>query len=176
MSLRSDKVAGAITCVFGIVMIGFASFFLLVMTLQRHLILGMPSLRQSAKGDSVIEAMHAIHGVWFTYLPLTIVGGICFALAGFQIHRGSRPARRVAQATAIGGYIWIIAYAISCYRILDVIGAAVGAFPESANEGFRWLTLAGTAIFAAFPTSLLYLLSRPQSDTATTSVEPTEPV
>src|SRR5437016_2732415 len=108
MSLRTDKVSGIITCLFGIAMVGFASFGLLIAALQRVLISAMSPLPQSPDARSVVDGMHALHGIWFNYLPIMILGGLVFGGAGFYVTRSSLAARRVAQATAICGYVWVI--------------------------------------------------------------------
>lgn len=163
MSLRTDRISGIVTGAFGIVMVGFASFGLLIVALQRAMLGAMP-LPENPQGVSVEDAIRAIHGVWFIYFPLMIAGGFVFAVAGFCVVRGSLVARRVAQLNAICGYAWLIAYAISCYQIMDVIGPPPGTLGAAANSIFLWLSLTvGTLIPAAFPTALLFLLSRPRT-------------
>jgi hypothetical protein len=180
MSIRTDKVSGIITCAFGIVMIGFATFGLLIVALSRVLISTMPPIPQGPDGASftqAMHAMHAIHGVWFIYLPLMIAGGIVFAVCGFCVHRGSLAARRVAQANAICGYIWVTAYSISCYQIMDIIGPPPDVLPEPARTALhRSAILVGTLIHAAFPTGLLYILSRPRNQTAKMLPQPAKEV
>ena len=175
MSLRTDNLSGTITCVFGIVMIGFASFGLIIVALQRVMISAMPPMPQN--GPSVTDMMHAIHGVWFIYFPIMIVGGIIYAVAGFHVRRGSLAARRVAQGNAICGYIWVIAYSISCYQIMDIIGPPPDVLSEKASAVFQWFSIVlGTLMGAAFPTGLLYILSRPQKQTAKMLPEPAKQV
>ncbi|WP_146594782.1 hypothetical protein [Novipirellula galeiformis] len=130
----------------------------------------MPPMPQNPNGASVADAMRAIHGVWFIYLPIMIVGGIVYAVSGFYVRRGSFAARRVAQANAIVGYIWVVAYSISCYQI---IGPPPDVLPEPASTVFQWFSIiVGALIGAAFPTGLLYLLSRPQNQGAKMAPEP----
>jgi hypothetical protein len=93
-----------------------------------------------------------------------ILGGLGFAICGHFIQRGSLPARRIAQAIALCGYVWIALYAIAGYRIFPLI-APTGDLPivGRPNEWFRgiWIT-AGTMLMLVFPTALLFILSRPR--------------
>lgn len=161
MTVRSDKVAGIVTSVFGLLMTAFACFGLLILRLQRMVILGMPSEHEDAEAAAVMKAMMAIHHVWFIYLPLMILGGLILVGSGWWLFHGSQVARRIAQATALGGYVWSVAYAVSCYQIMDDIMPR--GLPEPARVAFMWLSLViGTLISAAFPSALLFLLSRPR--------------
>jgi hypothetical protein len=160
--LRTDKVSGIVTLVFGLLMIGFASFGLAIVGFQRLVIAGTMQNPQNADMSRVVEGMTAIHGVWFIYLPLMALGGLVFVVSGIFLSRGSLTARRIAQANAICGYVWGIAYSISCYQIMDVVMPQTPALPDSARTVFAWSGLvSSTLINAAFPTALLYLLSRP---------------
>jgi hypothetical protein len=162
--LRTDKVSGIVTLVFGLMMIAFGSFGLLIVALQRLMIAATMQNPQNADMSRVVEAMKAIHGVWFIYLPLMVAGGLVFAVCGFFLLRGSFAARRIAQANAICGYVWGIAYSISCYQIMDVVMPQTPELPDSVRTAFMWLSLVGgTLLNALFPTALLYLLSRPRS-------------
>ena len=109
-----------------------------------------------------MDGIVAMHGVMLVYLPATIAGGIIFAVAGFFVQRGSLAARRVAQANAIAGYVWVIAYSISCYQISNVASPPLDRLPESARIVLQGISVVLGALFAAaFPTGLLYVLSRP---------------
>ncbi len=164
MTVRSDKVSGIVTSVFGLLMTAFACFGLLILGFQRMVILGMPQEHEDAEAAAVMKAMLAIHHVWLIYLPLMIVGGLIFVGAGWWLYRGSQVARRIAQATALGGYVWVAAYTVSCYQIMDDIMPR--GLPEPARVAFMWLSLvSGTLIGAAFPSVLLFFLSRPRGGT-----------
>jgi hypothetical protein len=148
-------------------MVAFASFGLLLVALQLVIISAMPPMPQNPGRPSFTDMMHAIHGVWFIYLPITIVGGIIYMVAGYYMRRGSNIARRVAQVNAIAGYVWVITYSISCYQIMDVIGPPPGVLSEFGGAVFQWFSLiAGTLMGAAFPTGLLFILSRPKDQAA----------
>lgn len=173
MSLRTDNVSGAITCAFGLVMIAFASFGLMIVALQRLILTTMPPIPQNPNTPPFSDMMHAIHGVWFVYLPIMIGGGAIYAVAGFHVRRGSLTARRVAQANAFVGYLWVIAYSISCYQIMRIIPPPPDILPEPASTVFQWISIVvGTLTGAAFPTGLLFLLSRPPAQAAKMPPEP----
>jgi hypothetical protein len=162
--LRTDKISGLVTLVFGLLMIGFGAFSLAIVGFQRLVITGLMQDPQNADMSRVAEGMKAVHGVWFIYLPLMMLGGLVFVVSGFFLSRGSLTARRIAQINAICGYMWGIAYSMSCYQIMDVVMPQTPALPDSARTAFMWGSLVGgTLINAAFPTALLYLLSRPAS-------------
>ena len=115
-----------------------------------------------ADADKFLETMQAVHRVWFTYLPIMIAGGVVFAVAGYYLSRGSLTARRIAQANAIAGYVWLAAYIMSCYPLMDDL-MPQGILPAPVRIAFKWFTLIfGTLQGAAFPTLLLFLLSRPR--------------
>jgi hypothetical protein len=167
-SLRNDEASGNITCNFGIVLIKFTLFVFLIVGVQRLFFL-LPN-GPAANGPPDIafkNAIDAIHRVFIMYFPWIMLMGIIFAVAGFYVRKGSLVARRVAQFTALCSYVWIIDYTISCHEIMDVLGAPVPVIPPWAMTIFQWLSLvAGTLIGAAFPTGLLYVLSRPQDPLA----------
>lgn len=172
MSLRTDNVSGAITCAFGIVMVAFASFGLMIVALQRLILTTMPPIPQNPGAPPFTDMMYAIHGVWFVYLPIMIVGGVIYAVAGFYVRRGSLPARRIAQANAIVGYIWAIAYSVSCYRIMQIMPPPID-LSEPASMAFKLVTMIfGTLVSAAFPTALLLILCRPSGQAAEKSPDP----
>jgi hypothetical protein len=53
---------------------------------------------------------------------------------------------------------------MSCYQIMDVVMPRTPALPDSARTAFMWVSLVvGTLLNAAFPTAMLFLLSRPTS-------------
>jgi hypothetical protein len=162
--LRTDKVSGIVTLIFGLLMIGFATFGLTIVGFQRLVISLLMQDSQNAEMSRIVESMKAMHGVWFIYLPLMMLGGLVFAVSGFFLSRGSLAARRIAQINAICGYMWGIAYSMSCYQIMDVVMPQTPALPDSARTAFMWVSLVvGTLLNAAFPTAMLFLLSRPTS-------------
>ena len=159
MSLRTDKVSGVITLVFGIVLIAFATYGLLILAVQRLLMVVTPEMA---------AAVDAIQQIWVIYFPIMIIGGFVYAIAGFYILRGSLVARRIAQANAICGYAWVMAYSIRCYEVMDVIGPHnIG---EPARSVLQWSIMFISVLSGmAFPTALLYLLSRPRNWNPTAS-------
>ena len=166
MSLRTDRVSGIITWVFGLVMIGFATFGLLIIAIQRAMIGVMPPMPMNPNepGVSVIDAMYTVHGIWFVFLPLMIAGGIFFAFAGFRLQRGSTAARRLAQANAVCGYVWIVAYLFSCTRVMEVLDPPPGMVSGYLGGVFQFVSIGvGILMLAAFPTGLLFVLSRPDN-------------
>jgi hypothetical protein len=168
-SLRTDRNSGIITCIFGGVMIPFGAFGLLMVALQRLMFSTLPPIPATdPHGKLFLETMHLIHGAWLIYMPLLIVIGVVFVVAGIQLFRGSQVARRVAQVNAGLCYVWLIAYAVSCYQILptmlDLFASFPNAPPRPFLQAFAHISAVGTTLFhALFPTVLLYLLSRPRS-------------
>ena len=166
-SLRTDKVSGTITCAFGIVMICFASFGLMIVAGQRMMLSAIGPMTEFPEGPSPIDAMNALHGVWFIYLPIMLVGGIVYAVSGFHVRRGSLVARRVAQANAIVGYLWVVAYSISGYQVSSSLAPQLSVLPEPVSTALLSFSMIFCmAIGAAFPTGLFYILSRPQNQAA----------
>jgi hypothetical protein len=105
------------------------------------------------------------------------VGGIGFGVSGFHFRRGSLAARRVAQANAIFGYIWVVAYSISCYQTMDIIGPSPDVLPESASTVFQWFSIiVSTLIGSTSPAGSLHILSRPEDQDATMAPERVEQV
>jgi hypothetical protein len=154
-------------------MIAFAVFGLMIIALQRVLLATMPPIPQNPCDPPFADMLDAAHSVWFVYLPLMFGGGIIYVVAGFLVRRGSHAARRIAQANAIAGYLWVIAYSISCYQIIHLVSPPKDVLPEPANAVFQWMSIiGGTVTGAAFPTGLLYLLSRPSDQITKKSNEP----
>ncbi|MCE9552504.1 MAG: hypothetical protein K8T91_03880 [Planctomycetes bacterium] len=159
MAFRTDKVSGVITCGFGIVMTGFALFGLLIITIQRFVFSMAP--RQGAHSAQFLVSMKAVHSVMFLYLPLLMLGGVVLAVAGFYVVRGSRLARRIAQVTAVCGYVWLGGYVYGCYQVIFTLHPTATDVAPRAVMVFDWFSLiGGTVLGAAFPSGLLFLLSR----------------
>jgi hypothetical protein len=176
-SLRTDKVSGTITGVFGLMMVGFASFGLIIVGLQRVMFSFMPKPPREDQGVPIDVVMDAIHGVWFIFFPLMIAGGIVFAIAGYYLRRGSQTARRVAQVNALLGYLWVIGYIFSCYRVIDVIAPSPEFVPAEVSRGFQWFSLVlGFFMSAGFPTGLLLVLCGSRGETASLSPEPAKQI
>lgn len=131
----------------------------------------------SPNGISVVDGMLAIHRIWFVYFPIMIVGGLVYIGTGYYVRRGSLIARRIAQANSICGYVWVIAYSISCYQIMDIVGPPPNVLPELARSVLQWFSIVfSTLISAALPTGLLYILSRPHHHDATVLPRPAKSV
>jgi len=139
-------------------MVAFGTLALLMVVAQRLLFLSMPPPPQDPDFVKFMNTMHAVHRVWLLYMPLMIAGGLVFAIAGIGLVLGSRIARRVAQANAVLGYLWLLAYGVSCYGVMSL-------FEELSGLPMKLFGLASiivtTLIFATVPTGLLYLLNRP---------------
>ncbi|MBK8150629.1 MAG: hypothetical protein IPK58_21125 [Acidobacteria bacterium] len=114
-SLKSNKVAGILTGLFGIAVAGFGTFGLAMVALQRMMMASAPPAP-----PHFAAMMRAIQDTWITYLPFMIAGGVIFGIAGFFIYRGSSFARRIAQTTAVLGIIWIFAYSIAAHRLFKL--------------------------------------------------------
>jgi hypothetical protein len=161
MSLRTYKVSGIVTLLFGIGVIGFSAFGLMIVALQTILVSTMPPIPKSPYSARFLGAMQALHNTWLFFLPLLMIGGITFACAGYYTFRGSIVARRIAQATAICSYIWLVGYSVSCAQVVDGFSLPPGLNPDVAMPVLRWVTIVfGILLSAVFPTSLLYILSR----------------
>ncbi|QDU28347.1 hypothetical protein ETAA8_34470 [Anatilimnocola aggregata] len=166
MSLRSDFASGIITGVFGVLMTLFAGFALLIIALQRAMLGMMPVRPGERHGIDVMKVADTIHGIWFFYMPLTLVGGLVFAISGYYLYRGSNVARRVAQLNAICGFAWTVAYAISCGQASE-IQAELMSMPAPMVALNRWFTIIATIVFGSlFPGALLIVLIRPKGPKA----------
>lgn len=169
MSLRTDRTSGALTCVLGVLLAFHSSLGLIVVSLQRMLLSFIPP-SEMLEGPSMAEMIRAIHNIFLLYLPLLLAGGISFTIAGYFIRGGSLVARRVAQATAVCGYVWVLAYLASVYRSWDLFVPPMmlsEASFEPFSQVFKWCSLVGNGLVAAaFPTGMLYLLSRPRAQAA----------
>lgn len=166
MALRTDKTSGLLMLVIGIALTCFASVGLAMVVLQRAVALSMAA-QQNSEEASFLSALDAIYGVWIIYLPMMVAGGFIFVICGFYVRQGSMVARRVAQIAAICSYAWIIAYAMSSYRIAAAISQAIKILPEPVGVAFLWLSIAATILIsAAIPTAILYSLGRSRSHTA----------
>jgi hypothetical protein len=154
---RSDKIAGLITGTFGLVMIVFGAFGLVIVAFQRLVMSASPP-NQHASFEHFDEMMRAIQGVFISYLPLMIAGGVVFGVAGIYIYRGSLVARRIAQTNAVVGFGWIIAYMIASYRVMQ----SMHELPISQSPVFQWASIiVNLIILLAFPAALLYILRHP---------------
>jgi hypothetical protein len=168
MSLRTDRNSGILTCICGVLMSVFAAVALLMVALQRLMLTTMPPIPTSdARGKLFLQTMHRMHDIWLLYMPLMLAGGVVFAIAGFRLLYGSQLARRVAQINASVGYLWLIAYALSCYQfaptMLDLFASFPGSPPKPALTAFFHFSIVGTTLFqAVLLTGLLYTLSRPR--------------
>lgn len=160
-SVRSDKVAGVITGIFGLVLVGFGGFGLMIVAFQR-LMMSIPTTpgNHPAGFEHFDEMMRAVQDAFITYLPLMIAGGLVFGIAGFYIYRGSQSARRIAQTNAVLGFVWIIAYTIMSYRVTQMMAGP----PFNISPQFIWSSIVVNLIIQfAFPAALLYMLRSPRT-------------
>ncbi len=162
-SIRSDKVAGMITGLFGLALAGFGAFGLAIVAMQRAIMSIPKTPHPEPPGfEHFDEMMRAVQDTFITYLPFMIAGGLVYAVAGFYIYRGSRVARRIAQLNIVLGVIWIIAYTITSYHVMQTM-TELPIFPGPA---FQWFTIIINFIIQlAFPAALLYILWRPAEPT-----------
>ncbi len=112
-----------------------------------------PELEQTSDGKQFVDRIQAIQHLWLIYLPGLIAGGLSFGIAGIFIIRGSFLARRIAQATAICGYVWLIAYLISGYNVVDSM--LPGQFPEIAVPVIGWIFKTAAVLITLFMAALL---------------------
>jgi len=163
--VRSDKVAGVITGVFGLLIAGFGAFGLVIVAFQRLMDQAIPrnTTRNQLPGfEHFDEMMAAVQNTFITYLPFMIAGGLIFGVAGYFIYRGSLAARRIAQINALLGFVWIIAYSIRSYRVLQTM-IDLG-FPLNLSPASQLVMIIGNTIFMfVFPSALLYILKRPKA-------------
>ena len=162
--LSNDKVAGLITGTCGLAMIVFGAFGLLIVAFQRLMMSAAPPSRPPVGFEHFDEMMQAVQGAFITYLPFMIAGGMVFGIAGFYIYRGSLVARRIAQTNAVLGFIWIIAYSITGYRVMQTMQD----LPIYQDSVFQWASIIiNLIILLAFPASLLYILRLPKATVET---------
>ena len=153
--VRSDKVAGLATGTLGLGMVLFGSFALVIVAFQRTMMRSIPP-----NDDQFGEMMIAVHGVFITYLPFMIAGGLVFAAAGFFIYRGSPAARRIAQVNTVVGVVWIITYSITSYRMIQKMPMLPPVYQDPV---FQWGSIiVNLIILLAFPAALFYILSHPK--------------
>src|SRR4051794_39567850 len=92
--------------------------------------------------------MEAVHSVWIIYMPLMLAGGLAFLVAGYRVLYGSELARRIAQVNAVLGYVWLAAYAVSCYRIMPVFDEMFSNLPFPSPKAFGLVSVVGTTAIA----------------------------
>ena len=166
--LRTDKVSGILTGSFGITMMGFSGFCLLIILLQRALFAAIGQIPSGPDGFDFAATMNALHQVWFTYMPMMFGGGLVFAICGWRSYRGSHAARRVAQANALLGYAWGVFYTLAAADLSDRFGPQEFPFELSPQmlASYRWFMIgAGVALNSLFPTGLLFILPPPKQQT-----------
>ena len=149
-------------------MVAFGSCALLMVVLQRTILSVIPPIAQDAQDTAFMSAIDAIHGVWAIYMPLMIAGGLMYAITGLCLRYASEFARRLAQINAVLGYVWLAAYAVSCYHLVPTCEKLWGLMPSPVIESFGVVSIVGTTvIFAAIPTGLLVSLSRERTSDST---------
>ncbi len=166
--LRTDKVSGTLTGGFGVTMMGFSAFGLLIVVLQCAAIATMGPIPIRPDGFDFGAAMNAMHRLWFLYMPLMFAGGLVFAICGWRIYRDSVIARHVAQCNAVLGYLWGIAYTLAAVALMDQFGKHEIPFELSPQlmAGYRWFVIIASIAFnSLFPTGLLLILPQPKQQT-----------
>ena len=164
--LRTDKISGLVVVCFGMFMIVFGTFALSIILLQSLIFKTMPPIPVGPDGFDFTTTMRKMHALWWTYMPITIAGGLVFAVCGRLIYRGSNAARRIAQFNAVLGYVWGIAYAWSCSQLVDAFPVPGMVMDDSVVEVIKIGSLFLNLLFELmFPTAILFLLSRPKSQT-----------
>lgn len=144
-SLRSDKIAGILTGIFGLCVACFGGFGLAIVAFQRAIMSSVPP------GPAhVEEMMRAVHSTWINFFPFMIAGGVIFGVAGIYVYRGSLIARRISQITAVLGIIWTFAYSIAAYRVMQTMTG----LPFTQGPVSQWFLIVVNTIFIiAFPTA-----------------------
>src|ERR1051325_4941181 len=158
---RGDKVAGLITGTLGLAMVVFGAFGLVIVAFQRLMMSKMPPQPKPPAGfEHFDEMMRAIQGLFITYLPFMIAGGLVFGVAGLCIYRGSRSARLIAQINTFLSLVWIAAYFIASYQVMQTMKD----FPMYQDPVFLWASiLINLIIFLAFPAALFFILKSPSA-------------
>lgn len=177
-SMRTDHTAGFLTGLFGMAMMGFATFGLFGVFAQRVVLASIGPIPISPDGLDFEAAAAAIHGLFLTFLPLQFVVGLLFAICGWQIYRGSRAARRFAQALACIGIGGCAAYAWSCASLLEKFDqlSPFSKFSPELSFIFEGVMILITFLMSAsFPAGLLVILRAPKHP-ASSQPEPTPPV
>lgn len=169
--IRTDKISGLITVLFGIALIVFASQGLGIIAIQRIIFTLMHSFPVDADGTAKEQrAFDAVHGVLAVYFPVMFLIGVIFAFTGYRIRTcGSILARRIAQGNTMVACVALAAYLYSCMAIIEDM-RGFGVFPEPAHSVVMAASFTTSALMAfPFIVGMFFVLTRPSKQRPTDS-------
>jgi hypothetical protein len=77
-----------------------------------------------SKADEIfLNTLNVLHNIWILYMPLMILLGIGYVIFGLLYHRIKVNRYQINLVLSILSLIWVIAYALSCLKYLDVLFA-----------------------------------------------------
>lgn len=95
----------------------FGAFAILMVKLQTMML----SNFDPSPDESFIYTLKVLHEIWIFYMPLLIILGFGYLAFGFLFNKIKTNKYQINLLLSILCLIWVIAYAISCIRYMDVL-------------------------------------------------------
>lgn len=122
----------------------FGLFAIMMVKLQSMMI----SNFESSPDDSFSSYFDVLHGIWIVYMPLWIILGLAYVAFGFFYKKIKTNRFQINLLLSILSLIWVIAYSISCIKLIDFLIADMA----SNIEVFKYVgyVFAGFGFIAVF--------------------------
>ena len=123
----------------------FGAFAILMVKLQTIML----SNFESSPDESFTNTLKVLHEIWIVYMPLLIILGLGYLAFGFLFNKIKTNKYRINLLLSILCLIWVIAYAISCIRYMDVFFAGMANdFEAFKYIGYGFAGFGFVAVFA----------------------------
>jgi hypothetical protein len=99
---------------------GFYVVFAVFSIIMAKLQLMMLSNFESSPDELFANTINELHDIWLVYMPLLIILGLGYLAFGFLFNKIKINKYQLNQLLRILSLVWVIAYAISCIRHMDV--------------------------------------------------------
>ena len=122
----------------------FGVFALLMVKMQTMMI----SNFDPKPDESFTNTLNVLHEIWIVYMPLMILIGISYIVFGLSFQKIKSKKLQINLVLSILSLIWVIAYAISCIKYMNVFFAGM----SNDFEMFKYIAygFAGFGFVAVF--------------------------
>ena len=101
--------------------------------------------------DSFTNIFNVLHKIWIVYMPLMVLLGISYIVFGLLYSRIKVNKFQINLVLSILSFIWVIAYALSCIKYLDILFADMAKdFEPFKYVGYVFAGFGFIVVIAAF--------------------------
>ncbi len=125
----------------------FGVFALLMVKMQTMMI----SKFEPKPDENFTNTLNVLHEIWIIYMPLMILMGISYIVFGLSFQKIKTKKLQINLVLSVLSLIWVIAYAISCIKYMDVFFAGMtNDFEMFKYIAYGFAVFGFVAVFALF--------------------------